>query len=402
MELRDSIFGSIAVPSEDGSVKSVNIASLVRSLILFDHIYLETSLLREIPFFINAFGYKGLLRLLEEPDLEIISDALTAGSVGQSIIAENRPMGVLPLGSYDINPVRLHEPGKQFEAALKNVEELTIDPKKKRKLIRKLEKKLIRYPTGGETAFVDYRRQLKEEPESILPAIRHTAATIIDAKDTQNIQIKVEELNFGRGFRIQSNLSELYKVDEEKAHRVIERALLGIAGLGQRLEIMQKLNAITGFQPDEVVMLRSKLDFVMKSVDPKAQEERLDRVVSLGGLPLLDSLAGSNVIDVEALLKIRKQPGCIKMRQWLRTLDTSTDADISTMFKSVHEKLARATHSKGVIILRFLATNGLSIGPHGIIAGPASAATDQFIVDKLIGTPGPVTFLSKEYRSIFR
>src|SRR6266702_4182687 len=169
MELRDRIFGPIAEASEDGVLRSVNIAALVRRLILFDHVYVETSLLREIPFLLKAFGYKGLLQLLDEPDFEFISDALTAGSVGQSIIAQDRPMGVLPLNEFDVSVVRLHEPGKQFEAALKNVEKIDMKAKRRRKLIRKLEDKLIRYPTDGAAGVADYQTQLREYPESILP-----------------------------------------------------------------------------------------------------------------------------------------------------------------------------------------------------------------------------------------
>lgn len=402
MELRDRVFGPIGVAGSDGSLKSVNIAALVRRLILFDHVYIETNLLREVPALLQAFGYKGLLQLIEDPDVDFISDAVTAGSIGQSVLAENRPMGVLPIGSFEITNVRLHEPGQQFEAALKNVDALQINAKRKRKLLKKLEDKLMRYPSDGATGVAEYYAQIAEAPESILPSIRYTLSAELGVVPPTNIEVHVDQLSFGRGFRVQSNLTDLFDIDDQRAHQLVERALLGIAGVNQRLEHMRTLNAMTGFQPQESVLLRSKLDLVLKEVDPAAQEDRFDRVVNVGGLPgLVDLRQGS--IDVEELLKLRRHKDCVAMRQWLRTLDGSSDVEISQMFGSLHERMARVTHAPAVTVARWMFTTGLGILPHyGTALGVAGSAMDQFIMEKLIGNPGPVTFLSKNYRSIFK
>jgi hypothetical protein len=253
----------------------------------------------------------------------------------------------------------------------------------------------------GATGIADYQIQLRESPESILPAIRYTLSNELGVVPTNNIEVQVDRLNFDRGFRVQNNLSELYDIDEQKAHNLIERSLLGIAGVNQRIEQMNALNAMTGFKPNEVAMLNTKLDLIMKTIDPDAQEDRFDRVIKIGGLPGLVDLR-EGVIDVEALLKLRKHRDCVAMRQWLRSLDTSSDVEISSMFSSLHEKLARATHSRRANVVRWMFTTGVSMLPrYGAALGVASSVSDHFVMEKLIGAPGPVTFLSKNYRSIF-
>jgi hypothetical protein len=84
MDIRERHFGPIVTCTTDGHVISVNLDALIKRILLFDHCYLESNLLREIPAMAKTFGYSGLMRLLEDPHFQIISDALTAGSVGQT------------------------------------------------------------------------------------------------------------------------------------------------------------------------------------------------------------------------------------------------------------------------------------------------------------------------------
>jgi hypothetical protein len=47
-------------------------------------------------------------------------------------------------------------------------------------------------------------------------------------------------------------------------------------------------------------------------------------------------------------------------------------------------------------------TGGIGAIPGvGLVAGPAEALADKFIIDKLIGRPGPVSFLGHSYSTIF-
>jgi hypothetical protein len=54
-------------------------------------------------------------------------------------------------------------------------------------------------------------------------------------------------------------------------------------------------------------------------------------------------------------------------------------------------------------VTRFLVTSGAGFIPvAGLAAGPAVTAADSFLLERLIGKPGPAVFLSKRYPSIFK
>jgi hypothetical protein len=126
-------------------------------------------------------------------------------------------------------------------------------------------------------------------------------------------------------------------------------------------------------------------------------------VVEIGGLPSLDGPTGEVAVDVDRLLSIRDHPECREMRQWLRNIDSETDDEIERKFGSVREELASMTHGRVGNGVRMLVTNGLGLVPGvGIALGVGAAAADKLLIDKLIGAPGPVSFLSKQYPSIFQ
>jgi hypothetical protein len=137
-------------------------------------------------------------------------------------------------------------------------------------------------------------------------------------------------------------------------------------------------------------------------LDPEAQEGRLRRITSIGGLPGLDDLPAHQRIDINKLLKLRDSTECQELRRWLRQVDGETDEQMDERFKDVREKLASITHSRTGKTIRFLVDNGVGAIPVvGIAAGPAATLLDKFIVDKLIGEPGPISFLGHAYPSIF-
>jgi len=126
----------------------------------------------------------------------------------------------------------------------------------------------------------------------------------------------------------------------------------------------------------------------------------------LAQLPSMATLEPGATVDMEKLLRLRDDPDCVDLRRWLRTTDGQSDEDIVQQFTSVKELLAALTHSPGGEAIRFVVTNVLgamlgAVPGAGILLGPTSSLADKFIVDKLIGAPGPVSFLSRRYRSIF-
>jgi hypothetical protein len=164
---------------------------------------------------------------------------------------------------------------------------------------------------------------------------------------------------------------------------------------------MRTYNALAGFREEELPIVEEKLRFVIDQVDPNRQEQRFDRVVELTGLP--DPETSEGTVDVERLLQVRDTAECRDFRQWLRTLDNASDEEIAAEIASLREKLSRAVHSPAGKTVRLIATTGVGLIPIiGPAAGVALSAVDQFALEKLLPEPGPVSFLSSSYQSIFK
>lgn len=405
MDIRARHFGPILTEIGDGQAIRVDLDALIRRLLLFDHCCLESSQLRELPLMIASFGYKGVIRLLEDPNFELICDAMTAASVGQTALPEmtQRRGYLLPLGSHRISLVRwVPRPG--YTEPLANVPQTPgMSNNQYKRLHAALFNKLSRYPdAAGSAGMQDYATELQQDATRLLLTLQPVARTELGIDVGDKLRVEVEKLPFEEDYRVQTNLQADFRVADQAAHKAVEKALLGMAGLDIRIRLMESLQAVTGFQEAETPIFEAKLAFIANQLDPNAQERRFERVTRLAELPNMATLEPGATVDMEKLLRLRDDPDCVDLRRWLRTTDGQSDEDIVQQFTSVKERLAALTHSPGGETIRYVVTNLLGAVPGvGIILGPASSLADKFIVDKLIGAPGPVSFLSRRYRSIF-
>jgi hypothetical protein len=199
-----------------------------------------------------------------------------------------------------------------------------------------------------------------------------------------------------------TNLPSAFGLDEDEAHKLVERALLGVAGLEQRLELVRSFEAVTGLQSAQVALLEERLDFLWSQLEPNAQQGRLERVVDIAGLPSLKNLPEGTQLDVERLLAIRSSSECHALRRWLREIDRETNEEIAERFRSIRERAAAITHGRTGETVRFLIEAGSGAIPLvGLAVSPALTLADKYLLDKVIGRPGPAMFLSRQYRSLF-
>ncbi|MGO8882262.1 MAG: hypothetical protein ACLQI7_00825 [Streptosporangiaceae bacterium] len=83
-------------------------------------------------------------------------------------------------------------------------------------------------------------------------------------------------------------------------------------------------------------------------------------------------------------------------------MDSQTDEEIEESFASVRERLAAITHTRTGKVMRFLVDGGAGAVPVvGPVLAPVVSLLDTFIVEELIGKPGPISFLGRSYPSIF-
>lgn len=83
IELRDRLLAPIAVSKND-EVVGADLGGLVRRLILFEDVFLETHAMRELPYLINALGPDDFVKLVSSDALRIQGHAWTVGEIGNS------------------------------------------------------------------------------------------------------------------------------------------------------------------------------------------------------------------------------------------------------------------------------------------------------------------------------
>jgi hypothetical protein len=415
MGLRERHIGSIATRSgHDGSKVTVDAGALVRRLLLFEHCTLESDYLEEIPRLVTAFGFKGLMELLESEALSIICDYISMGNIGQTgglRITQVRG-GPLPLSSYRIVPVSVPdqlptgEPGRDgfVDQALDVLRKMALPSGNRRRLMQAVAPKLDAYPRSVvNDSAAGFRELVGRQDASIRKALelefrRARGMSLPDA-----VEVRLDDLGNDGDFRVATNLARRTGVGEAEAHKIIERALLGAAALEQRFVVMKATESVTGFRDDELSVLDGRLQWMWQSSDPAAQEDRFRRVAAIKGVPSLNDIPAGQRIDIKRVLKIRDSADCREMRQWLRDIESESDDEISERLFSFKEGLAAATHTRSKTTVRFLLVTGAgSIPGFGTVAGVVASGVDRFIFEKLIERPGPATFLGHSYPSIFK
>jgi hypothetical protein len=181
--------------------------------------------------------------------------------------------------------------------------------------------------------------------------------------------------------------------------------LLGAGAVDQRFLVMGATESVSGFRDDERPVVESRFPgpWAWSGLSGDAQEARFQRVVSIGGWPDLSDLPAGESINIGRVLRIRDSADCREMRKWLREIESESDAEISERLFSFREGLAAATHTKSRTAVRFVLVTLMGWLPGiGPLAGLAATAADRVIFEKLIGRPGPATFLGHSYTSIFR
>jgi hypothetical protein len=398
IERRDRILAPVAVMDAERNVRGANLGALVRRLILFEEVVLDSYGMRELPSLINALGPEQFVELLESGAVRIRADRWVLGEVGNDPGSLRRSEPLPPLSfalgalvpppeyrkhniSNALQEIRSMQLGKKASSAVRNsiVDSLTPFPDNPGKLTLDqvptdltLRLDLIRAATEGalreygdrDPTGVGYDVRLHQEDEDV--------------------------------FRAETDIGEQFGLDADDVDHVLERAVLAVGALNERFEAMEAYSAVTGLQETELRLLDAKLAGVLHEVDPESQEERLTRVLELANLPDPETVEGT--VNIERLLAARQHDEIVEFRHWLRTLDAATDDEIRERVNSVRERISEAVYSPAGRAVRFAATAAADLLPFGgIVAG----ALDEFVLEKVIAEPGPVSFLGSTYRSLF-
>jgi hypothetical protein len=138
LEPRDRFLGGIAgepgPEPEDPAV--VDFGDLVRKLILFDEIVVESHNLKEFAPLAQKFGYHGVKALLESRRLRFVRDLPLVADMGQAPFPHRRTF--LPFGSYSIHAVWARPPREFLSRQLHKVDAVPSLTSKQAQKVRQL------------------------------------------------------------------------------------------------------------------------------------------------------------------------------------------------------------------------------------------------------------------------
>jgi hypothetical protein len=403
LEPRDRILAPAAVRNEANEVVGVNLGAIVRRLVLFEEVVLESYSMRELPSLIEALGASDFIELLREGALSIRADAWVYGETGNGGLVPGYGPAPLPLLNYALSPLVPHDREHHIHLCLGEIRAMkSLGTKTSKRVRQAIVDSLVPFPPDPGRKTMDALPRELTMNEGLLRVATIEAAKEKFDRDLAEHQfdIRIEEVD-EYVFRAETDLGERASLTPEVTDKVIEGALLAIASLNTRFEEMEAYNVVSGFRAAELPLVEEKFRFVLSQVDPTVQEQRFARVVEIAGLPDPETAPGS--VDIERLLEIRSSEECREFRQWLRSLDQATDEEISEQVNSIREKVAQAVHSKTGKAVRIATTSGVGLIP--VVGAPAAvalSALDQFALEKFVPEPGPVSFLSSSYPSIFK
>jgi len=250
-----------------GEKASLDFEALIRRLLLFDTYILETNRFNEIPHLVDYFGLDGLLKILKSGSLKIYLRTYTMGQTGQtSILKSRKDKGVLPKGSFSFSIIKPSHPNYNIVSAFNEQSFPQLSFKQKMKLLESILPSLEEDPEKAGTKTVD---QLNKDMRENSPIIKRLIDKILfdkyGIKDKEReFSLRLIQINKD-DFKSETNLGNIYGFNSEEVHKIIEKTLLSLSGLNQRIELMENHNALTGFDDDELSILETKFDLLIKS-----------------------------------------------------------------------------------------------------------------------------------------
>jgi hypothetical protein len=284
LDIRDHHLGRIATVDQGLDRPEVDVGALIRRLILFKKCTIESIRLKEIPALVAVFGVDGLLKLLDSGDLQILVDVLIAGQIGQAagLQATVQRGGPLPLGSYHLTAVSMARRREFVHQCLQEVHAASISYRHAKRLKSALAPRLLAFPADvGANGVADTAVDLRQHHPVIWQAVRSAALKETGVDPGPDADVEFEELEGVGDFRVSTPLAARLGVTNEVEHRLVERGLLNVAGLNQRIRLMDSLGVVTGFRDDEVELFAKKLSILATRIDTLRRELYERKVVSL-------------------------------------------------------------------------------------------------------------------------
>ena len=398
MEFGQAWIGSIGTVPPDADEIVVDTAKLLRYLLLFDEVIVQSIRLREFSVLGSVFGSQGLTALLRGGAIRVLCHPVTTGQTGQSNVCGRT--NLLPLGSYSFQSVTGADRKTYLHECFQNVKPSHgLTHKESKRLKHEIAARLVE---PVDTVPKEMVEQLRADLRSSAPHL--STALSVELRRNHGISAKPSELTLNvhevceGDFHVESNLQRLTSLDELARHKVIERALLAVGGLNQRLAEMNGYNALTDFWYRDLPVLGSKLRY-LRGFDPERHDRALATVLALPGLPDLTEVLSRGQVDIKRFLDIRQSADGEAFRRWIRNPGPDGVAALRDQWGSLRSRLGAWVDTPVGKGLRLLVSSGDAVVPG---AGIAAGAIDRFLLQRWLPRSQPLSFLLHSYQSIFR
>lgn len=181
---------------------------------------------------------------------------------------------------------------------------------------------------------------------------------------------------------------------------VVRRACLAVCRLNEEFGRMQRDDAVTALDDESTALMDKKLEFLWRNQDPERRTGTFGRVLSAVDLPDFEAAVNAKGVNVDRFLKVRETPECREFRAFLNNAEKLDENELKDRAKSLRALIGEAAQTTVGKGLRFLATTG--VGVLNPAAGVGASVFDTFLVEKLFPRSGVVTFVGKQYPTIFK
>jgi hypothetical protein len=403
MDLRTRLIAPLFRTLDDGQ-KAFDIDALVKRIILFETFIIDSNGLTEIPYLIRIFGFDGFLAILESGCVKFNCLVKATASLGPNLFLNEPPSNKVRLpfhfsfaeaGTGDL----YYNLNLSFERIKPDID---ISPRQFMRMRRAIYSSLENpQEDGNKLSLKNTRNDLVSDPnllaKAVAMAVKNEFEIQVNYPDVKvDIQYETEY-----DFHATSNIQQLFDFDVPTAHKIIEAACLAIAKRNDRIEKMKGYSALSGFNDVDIPIFGDKLSFLASAISPSTDEDRFQRVIEISGLPQLKRSSDVQ-LNAKKLLEIQQSSEAIEFRQWLRTTDALSDAEINHQVHSLSKTIGRIVGGETGQSIRFLITNGIGFipGVGQLISFPLSIL-DQFLIDKIFPRSGVTAFIDEMYPSIF-
>jgi hypothetical protein len=398
---KSRLYAASSIAEPQGGVFTLDPTAFLTHLLVFDEYTLQSFRLSEFSQLISYFSAESIARLVRSDWLRV--DCAIANLGITNVRRVTRLSSTInAFGPYETIHFRADQRQASHEGMHKIDDAIGRGSRLSKRIRRDLADRLIA-PDDSLflSAFAQAKTSLRARSDLVASAVALGASRHIGQPvTTADFSIELEPVGID-AVTVRTDLVHSLGIGEATAFAIVDSGVSGILGYYQRLELMQRRDAVVALRQNEQPFAEAHIAHLARELDPSRAISGFHRVVTCAGLP--DLVPGTaSWVDLDRLIDIRSSAEAAAFREWLWTADGLTETELAEKVSSLRAKLGLAISTTKGRIARFaLSTLGGLVPGAGPMIGTGLGALDQFVVDRLLSPPAPLMFLGAQYPSIF-